>query len=61
MNESPLRAFLVISAGAVVAGLLGWMLDKVSPKSKLRNALLGSLLTGACIYAALTLDSILPK
>jgi hypothetical protein len=37
----------------VVAGLLGWALDKVSPKSKLRDA----LLTGACIYVALTLDS----
>jgi hypothetical protein len=57
MNESRFRVFLVISAGAAVAGLLGWALDKVSPKSKLRD----TLLTGACIYVALTLDSMLLK
>jgi high-affinity Fe2+/Pb2+ permease len=57
MNESWFRAFVVISAGAAVACLLGWTLDKVAPRSKLRDA----LLTGACIYVALTLDSILLK
>jgi high-affinity Fe2+/Pb2+ permease len=57
MNEGRFRAFLVIGAGVAVAGLLGWALDKVSSKSKLRDA----LLTGACIYVALTLDSILLK
>jgi hypothetical protein len=57
MNESLLREFLVIGAGVAVATLLGWALDKVSPKSKLRDA----LLNGACVYVALRLDSILLK
>jgi high-affinity Fe2+/Pb2+ permease len=57
MKESWYRALLVISAGAAVAGLLGWALNKVSPRSKLRDA----VLTGVCIYVALTLDSVLLK
>jgi hypothetical protein len=57
MNENRFMEFLIISAGVAVATLLGWTLDKVSPKSKLRDA----LLTGACIYVALTIDSILLK
>jgi hypothetical protein len=57
MNEGWFRAFLIICAGAAVSGFLGWALDKVSPKSKLRDA----ILTGVCIYAALTLDSIFLK
>ncbi len=61
MNESLLRSSLVILAGVSVAGLLGWMLEKASPKSKLRNALLDALMTGVCVYAALTIDSILLK
>ncbi len=61
MNESRLRAFLVIFVGAAVAGLLGRRLDKAFPTSTLRSALLNALLTGACVYAALTLDSMLLK
>jgi hypothetical protein len=57
MHESTLRILLVISAGAAGAGLFGWLMDKKFSRSKLRDA----LLTGACIYAALTLDSLFLK
>ena len=57
MNENRIRVFLVFCVGAAAASLLGWALDKVTPKSKLRDA----ILTGVCIYLALTADSLLPK
>jgi high-affinity Fe2+/Pb2+ permease len=57
MHESWLRASLVVSAGAALSWLLGWALDKPFPRSKMRDA----ILTGACIYAALMLDSLFLK
>jgi hypothetical protein len=59
MDESKLRVFLVIVAGGTVAWLLGWALDKMFPKSKSKWR--DSILFGACVYAALMLDSLLLK
>jgi hypothetical protein len=56
-TESHLRVFLFICAGVAISSIIGWGLDKVWPKSKWRDA----LLTGAGIYLALTLDSLLMK
>jgi high-affinity Fe2+/Pb2+ permease len=57
MHESDLRIFLLISAGAVVSGLIGWLLDKRFTRSKWRDA----FLTGLFIYIALTVDSIFAR
>jgi hypothetical protein len=61
MNESKLRVFLVFFGGAAVGGLIQVLLEKVLSMSKLRRALLSGLITGACIYIALRIDSVLPK
>jgi hypothetical protein len=57
MNESSFRVFLVLCTSAAVAVSLGWALDKVLSKSKLRDA----ILTGFLIYMTLTLDSMLQR
>lgn len=57
MHETWLRASLVIAAGVALSWLLGWALDKPFPKSRVRD----TILTGACIYAALALDSFFLK
>lgn len=57
MHESRVRMLLVIGAGSTVAGFISWSLDKVFAKSIVRDA----ILSGACIYIALTIDSVLLK
>jgi hypothetical protein len=51
MPESNFRMFLVLCAGVGFSILVGSFLDKLLPKSRLRD----SLLTGALIYISLTL------
>jgi hypothetical protein len=57
MNGNRIRVFLIIFVGSAASWLVGWALDKVTPRSKLRDA----MLTGVCIYLALTVDSLLLK
>ena len=52
-----MRVFLLLCACVTVAGFIGWAMDKRLPKSRLRDA----FLTGAGIYLAFTLNSILTK
>ena len=52
-----MRLVLLMCAGVILAGFVGWAMDKIWPKSRLRDA----ILTGAGIYLAFTLNSTLAK
>ena len=49
----------MIGAGVTVAGLISWSLEKAFGRVRWRDTLLSAVITGVCIYIALTVDSLL--